>query len=527
MTAKERLANLIAECEPEENLEPFFRTTQGTFGRGRIPKHYKRCTIPESKRDEYAKAGAVELISGFSFVPYYTQAMIVGAVLSGDYDDVTVVTCSQYGKTITLGHLALLMARAGHRVNVAAATSDKTSLIMTNCLRAVGSAAPDLKKELSGEALKKVDKIDQSMSKVRLSFPKAGYVQSITLGATYGDLEHNQAVGRGGAYIVDEAAQVPEDSMIEIARREFSSVDGTSDPLIMISNPHQRGTFYDRLTCSDAELELYPGRCVIWMDARTAVEEGRWTADKVMMSDFASHADTCLRYLLCELPQDGDNMFGAREVYDDSSVAFDDMSDTIFLGIDSAYKGKDKIQISAIREHDGKVYFTDIEEIDISGSDWIDGVTTKVIIDRIARIYHNMGAAYACIDIAYGIWLHEGLTDRGCRVHAVNFAGKPTPERVKENHYAAKWAGNKRAEMHLDLQNYIDEKACAFAQDVMKKLEDTFDCIHIVRKPDMRVLITPKAEIKSMIGHSPDAFDAALLALHAYLIYNFEGYGYV
>lgn len=521
MTERERLQNLLSGCVA---TKPFLETAQGRYGRGNVPSHYKRCTIPEDRRERYAVDGAIELISAFGMIPYYTQALITGAVLSGDYDDFAIVTCSQYGKSFLMGHIALLLARNGKNVNVAAATADKTTIIMRHCLRAASSAAPDIKKALSGEALKKIDKLDISLSKVRLSFPSKGDVQALTLGGMYNDLDHNQAVGRGGVYMIDEAAQVPPESLAEVARREFSSVDGTTEPLIMISNPHKKGLFYDRITTSDAELELLPTRCVIWMDARTAVEEGRWTADRVMQSDFAKTRDTCLRYLLCELPQDGDAMFPDAQVIP-PDVVFED-TDTVYMGIDAAYKGKDTIQVCIVREHGDAVYVTDAAEIDISGEEWVDNVTTKEIIRDIARLYHGMNCAFACVDIAYAIWLFEGLRDRGCVVHAVNFAEKPTASRRAENHYAAKYAANKRAEMHIDLQDLMDNHAIYYDAEILGKIESTMDVLHIIRKENMQILITPKAEVKAIIGHSPDLFDALLLAIHAYLMYNFEGYGY-
>ena len=462
MKERDRLQELLNNAEAGE---PFLQTHSGQYGRGYVPKHYKRCTIPEERREKYAVDGAVELLSAFGMTPYYTQALITGAVLSGDYDDFAIVTSSQYGKSFLMGRLALLLARNGRSVNVAAATADKTTIIMRHCLRAASGAAPDIKQVLSGDSLKKIDKLDTSLSKARLSFPGKGDVQALTLGGMYNDLDHNQAVGRGGVYIIDEAAQVPPESLAEVSRREFSSVDGKTEPLIMISNPHKKGIFYDRITASDDELMLTPTRCVIWMDARTAVEEGRWTADKVMMSDFAKNRDTCLRYLLCELPQDGDAMFPVpKHIGDD--VVFDD-SDIIFMGIDSAYKGKDKIQIVILREHGENVYVTDAEEIDISGREWIDGVTAEGIIEEVSRIYHKMRCSFACIDIAYAIWLFEGMIAHGCMVHSVNFQSKPTQSRKDEGHYAAKYAANKRAEMHLDLQDLMDNNAIYFTWSTM------------------------------------------------------------
>lgn len=286
----DRLKDLLQDAGNNEGL--FGVLKDGTqVGRGNIPCHYKRLTIPTEECRLLANKGMYEVGSHFFDTRlHFTQALIAGAAMSGRYHKIGVVTSSQYGKSYLLGTLALLLAFQGHKVNVGAATADKTDIIMSYCMKAAASALQEVKKALTAETLKKVDRLDQSMSKQKLSFPGKGSVQALTLGDTYqeGSTSHNKAVGESGMWIIDEAALCSESSMSELGRREFSAIDGKTEPLIMISNPHNPGYFYDFIT----KEEMKDGECVIWMDALTACQEGRWTTDTVLASDFAENAVT-------------------------------------------------------------------------------------------------------------------------------------------------------------------------------------------------------------------------------------------
>ena len=501
---------------------PFGVLTDGSgrrAGRGYIPTHYKRNTIPDADRKRLTKLGMLKLYSHFGAIPHYTQALIAGTIFSGEYDKIGIVTSSQYGKSILMGWVALAYAYMGHKVNIAAATADKTEIIMRYCMSAAAQANNDIKKALTQEALKKVDKLDQSISKTRLSFPGRGSVQGLTLGDTFSGVGHNKAVGESGAWIIDEAALVSSEAMAELGRREFSSIEGVVEPLVMISNPHNPGYFYDFIT----KAEMAKGECVIWCDALTAVQEDRFSKESVLTSEFISHRETLQKYLLCELPNSGTGMF------DDPVVRVANDPDKRFipvLGVDAAYKGKDKIMVCQANIETGKVYFADVAPIEVKG-EWVDGVTSQQIIERIAKIYHRIGAGMCCVDEGWGVWLKEGLLLHGVNAKGVNFAAKPTQERVKARRYAAVNAANKRAEMHLDLQDVIEQRSAEFSTSVYKQIEDVLPLVTSEMTAGGKTKIVRKEEIKAKLGHSPDAFDAVLLALHAVILYSSDDAVYI
>ena len=89
-----------------------------------------------------------------------------------------------------------------------------------------------------------------------------------------------------------------------MGRADFANVDGKKCQTVFISNPHAPGEFYDRLTAEDS-----PRTFVLWMDALTAVEEGRFTREQVLTSKFAKNKSRRTVYLMCELETSGQGMF--------------------------------------------------------------------------------------------------------------------------------------------------------------------------------------------------------------------------
>lgn len=477
---------------------------------GKIPHHFKRCTASEEERLRLAEIGAKAVFTQFATPLYFCQAMLAGAILSNDYDDIFVISPSQWGKSFTLGRVALLNAWAGRKTYVAGATANVTDIIMGHMHDGIANASNALKMDMVSKG-NQIDRLQTSLSKRRIAFRAGGSVEAVTLGDMYGDLSRNRAVGRGGDYIVDEAAMVSEEALAELGRRDFTGLVGESkSKLVMISNPHRPGFFYDKITDeapSDRTL-------ILWMDALTAVEEGRFTKEQVLQSDFAKHMDTRQRYLFCELPTSGTGMFDQPKVEDL------DFQGTHFLGVDPAYKGKDNLCIADVIVGDG-VYINEVASV--QKTPWIDGVTSVDVADTIARVYRATGASYICVDQGQGIWLVEALTQRAPGgVKGIAFGAAPTQWRVSEKHYAAVNAKNTRAEMHLDLQSLIEGGKVAFSTQAWDAVKEVMPYVTMERLANNKIKVRSKAEIKALLGKSPDELDAILLAIHAAILYGTE-----
>ena len=100
----------------------------------------------------------------------------------------------------------------------------------------------------------------------------------------------------------------------------------------------------------------------------------------------------------------------------------------------------------------------------------------------------------------------------------INFGEGPTKDRVKAKHYSAVNASNMRAEMHLDLQNLMEEKAIVWSSQAYEMVKDIFPYVTCERKTSGKIMVRPKIEIKNELGRSPDELDAVLLAVHAAIL---------
>lgn len=247
-------------------------------GRGKIPKHYKRLTCSNEEALRLAKIGFVEIAKYYGDSLYFTQSVIAGAVLSGDYDRITVVTPSSYGKSWLFGRIGNIMAYRADPTYVVAATQDGTKMIMGHVAQSIQSIAPEVQNALLNKK-SQLERLTTSVSKQKIAFANGGFIEPITTGDTYDEnISQNKVVGKPGNYLIDEAALISEQSFAELGRAEFARVDGRNYIRAMISNPHQPGFFYSELTKPDEEVGKR--EIIIWMDALTAVEEERLTKEK-------------------------------------------------------------------------------------------------------------------------------------------------------------------------------------------------------------------------------------------------------
>lgn len=410
------------------------------------------------------------------------------------------------------GRIGNIMAYKGEPTYVVAATQDGTKMIMGHVGQSLQNIAPEVRNELLNKK-DQIERLTTSLSKQKIAFANGGFIEPITTGDTYDEnIAQNKVVGKPGNYLIDEAALVSDQSFGELGRAEFARVDGRNYMRAMISNPHQPGFFYSELT-KPAE-EVGKREIIIWMDALTAVEEGRLTKEKVYKGTFAKHRSQLRRYLLCVLDDDGEGMFIMPDKYE-APVQGEYLQ--YFMGVDAAYKGKDNIEVSITAVGNGKIWVE--RTIKIEKKRWIEGVTPKDIIKQIVRIAREYDVALCCVDVGWGVWLTEGLRDRHVNVIGINFQASPTEKRRKNKEYCATNALNKRAEMHLDFQDLTDNGVLVISEEVAEKIKDTLPYISSERRASGKVQIRQKEEIKAIIGRSPDEFDSVLLSIHAAVLF--------
>lgn len=502
---QKKVVELLDKAEARENLEE--------WARGYIPKHYKRLSISLEEARELAILGASKSFRHFDKTLFFTQSLLLGAVLSGHYTRFIVVTPSQYGKSWLSAQIAIILANSGREVYVTGGNENTSQIILNKVMRRLQTADGAIKSKLL-ETVNKVERLETSTSKKKLSFRGGGLIEGISLGESFNSaLKGNKAIGRGGDYIVDEASLISDDTYAELGRRQFANKDGQDYISFEISNPHNPGRFWDNLTAETITSDTL----IVWMDARTALEEGNYkTKEDIIGSDFFENKSTCKRYLLCELEDYSEESLFGEPAIDDSPIQ-DDYE--YYLGVDSAYKGKDKIKVALIARTSEGVRVLDFATI--HKDNWVDGVTSVEIINDILKLIDRFKAKKVCVDIGFGIYIVEGLAQRGAPVKGINFSAGTTDFRKKADHYSAKWGDNKRAEMHIDLQELMDGHKVTFTSKAAEQLRPEMNAVRAVRRASGgKTGIIPKDDIKKAIGHSPDALDAALLGIHALLLHS-------
>lgn len=496
---------LLDQVTPREELMPWTV--------GNIPRHYKRLNISLEKALELAKFGQKDALVYFNTKLHFTQALIYGAVLSKEYRKFYVITTPSYGKSFVSAMIAIRMAYEGEPVFVAGTTKSITDVIM----QMVQQRMKYTSKEIQAKALDaptKIDKLEASLSKKRLSWRGGGSIEGITLGETFAgsDDRHikNAAIGRSGNIILDEASQASDDTYVELGRAETGAMGDKSYFMFEISNPHAPGRFYDKM-CAD---KVPPKTLIVWMDVRTSIEEGRLESkESILDLEFYHNRSSCKRYLLCELDNYLEQSLFGEPVVDDSPIK----CTSYYLGIDGAYKGPDKIACAVCGLQDGIIRVIDYAEIE--KSNWIDGVTGDLVADQIMTIISHYGIEKACIDNAYGGIISDKLGKRvPGLVHGINFGGGATKERKEDKHKTALDADNKRAEMYLDLNDLMEHCKLTFTQRMADVLAPQMMATREIRKENGKTAIIGKSIVKSAIGHSPDELDATILSVHACIL---------
>ena len=82
-----------------------------------------------------------------------------------------------------------------------------------------------------------------------------------------------------------------------------------------------------------------------------------------------------------------------------------------FIGVDSAYKGSDSIQVT-VSVVDEKNHFTVIDSQDIKPAEWIDGITAIEIVNKIVMIANRLNAKAIGIDSGGGAHIVQPLKMR-------------------------------------------------------------------------------------------------------------------
>lgn len=226
----------------------------------------------------------------------------------------------------------------------------------------------------------------------------------------------------------------------------------------------------------------------------------------------------------CEFPPDnsGSRFFTTLPSVFDKAEFPEEPQRFAFMGIDSAYKGADALKVSIVTLNITKerVWAELVYQEDMKAKYpvWDDAMTTLNICLDILKLVEKYNVLKASIDIGMGVQVYETLLRLSpeFELEPVAFNSAPTEWRV-ETDFNAKWAVNKRAEMHLDLKElcetgmmYIDPP---YYDELMKQMREIGNA-----EQGQKIKIEAKKDIKHRIGQSPDSLDSLCLAVRALVL---------
>lgn len=522
---RDRLEELLKTVHPKDELIPWLK------GYIPHPDSYIRHTIPVDKRLHYAKIGYTEFLAEMNIELYWDQAVIIGALISGDYDTCRVIAPPRWGKSFNMGALANWLAKESYSVSIVASKASRTAKVMELArmhLRNSNASMKNMLVEEEQERMSKADKLlkgsETAYSRQKIVFKNGHKIDTKSTGDSYSDSKKgNDNIGEGTHVLIDEMDFISEDALAELGRREFERDDGDKLILFGISNPRYLNHFYEDMT----KPEMKKGEFVVWMNVVTAMESDniKMTAEEILESEFAKTEESIRINLLCEYDADQSEFFNAPFVTEKHEILNVVNPSTIAtLGVDSAYKGTDGITLAlTLYEAEDDHPIRVLDTVNLRPDEWSDARSTKDIVDGIEAIAKQYNVKAIATDTGQGSHLIVEMANRdslkAIRQFPIDFGARPTVEKVKMNIDTAVRARNRRAEMHLVLRQLMQEDKVIYNEELRDVLLPQMRAVQTKQKDLEKVTLIDKSVIREQLKRSPDDLDATVLSVHALELY--------
>jgi len=208
------------------------------------------------------------------------------------------------------------------------------------------------------------------------------------------------------------------------------------------------------------------------------------------------------------VPKDVESDFPSILEADSELQLTDD--DYIFMGIDSATKGKDSTVACVVAFNKATseiklISFTKFDDV------WVDGYTSQIIGNDIMNFARSVNTNAVYIDPMQGQHIIDYLIINAPEIatKAVNFGSK-TSDRAKGK---AQLAVNRRAEMYVNVSDQLKAKRVVSYID-HTELENQLNATEFI-VDSKKIQVISKDIIKQRIGKSPDEADSFALAVQA------------
>lgn len=408
----------------------------------------------------------------------------------------------------------------GKEVNIGGATKDKSGIIQNKIVQMIPDTVHDIQDGLvvdneNEDINKRIQRLATQTSKESLMWRNGGSIKlfSTNEGNKSADVQAAGAIGIGGDYCVFDEVQLMSHAGFRTASRFM--MEGPDTKRFCVGNPQINGHFR----------ELYddPETFVIHINDITAIVEQRMTRKGFELTGIPTYSNEYRAFIQVEFPDEhsGTRFFTKLpSVYDEANFEAP-YSKKYFIGIDSAYTGADGIIVTlmSLNECGDKRWVVIEEQFDAKKgiTDFGPGATMDIALS-ILKLWDKYNVIAGAIDIGYGIHIYEKMMELypELPLQPINFASKPTESRI-ESDYNAKYALNKRAEIHLDMKDLCENDLIfiknEYYDEMLKEMQE------VGNTPEMnKVKIEPKKKIKERLGRSPDHLDSACLAVHAMVL---------
>ena len=486
---------------------------------GYIPNTLVKPRVITDKHIEVAEIGYQIFKQCFGVELYFIQALITGVTLSNSIKHIGIITPTRYGKSFGCLGNGLILANRHKEISIVGWDKSTANIIMDKIKELLPIAHEDI---ISGlvEQGDKIDKLLTQVSKSGLVWNHGGSIKTYSAKDTYEDSRKKGTgfIGVGGDTIVVDESALLSDSSYSTIMRSFIEKEDTK--IIEFSNPHNIGHF-SKLMEGDYEDD---GIFRIWINKQTAIEEGRFNADKIRQAEQQMDARSIRIFYDCEFDlANTDNILFTKmpNIIPPTDIVFDE----VFAGLDCAYTGNDKTRLFIVGVKEGVTYIIASHQFD--PEKW-DVDTYKLVAQAIVTTAKRYSVASLAIDIGgVGALLFEAIRSEypSFDVYDINFANKVTVDRInaenpEKSDPIAVQAFNKRAEMYIDLANDItNSKVFIYNHLWNEDVEKQFVGTEYKMNKGKYQLIA-KEELKKKFGHSPDELDAIVLANHAKVLYN-------
>lgn len=427
---------------------------------------------------EIAKVGYSVAQKYFDVDLYFTQSLILGAILDRSIQEVCVITPTRYGKTFTIAIGALISAAIrGQEVQIGGGDKERSKIAMGKVIKMLPGADDYIKENLAGKD--RIENVATTLSKYRLGWADGGSIDifGVSERLKNTDVKGKGAIGIGGDMVIlDESALVSDDNYSVVRRMLLES---TETKLVEISNPHQKNHFYDSM--HDEKVFR------IWIDAQGAIEEGRLTAEQVERAKKNMSQRSIEVYINCNFVDDTEEGFFNNEWYRVCTQNKPVNGGVKVAGVDVARSGGDRIVMVTGRykdiepvavEDDGEAiwdnadrqrYRFEVDNIHVKNTNKMKQPITQTA-NWVHRIVKKEKIRYTGIDVlGLGAGVFDILFDRGVDVYeftASNSADDKETYKNKKSEVASLMRvdgrnGNvllpEHEEMAKDLFGYIEE----------------------------------------------------------------------